>query len=92
MGGQRGRNAPADTCIGLEPFWLHSSEDVALEEDRHFLFMLMGTLQLSKYLPITTPQRECGCPPPQEDLLLNISPEASASHHLTTLSRQLICW
>lgn len=32
-------------------------EDVVLEEDRHFLFMLMGTLQLSKYLPITTPRR-----------------------------------
>lgn len=58
--GQRGGggDAPADTCVRPEPFCLQSSEleDVVLEEDRHFLFMLAGTLQLSKYLRISTPQ------------------------------------
>lgn len=51
-------DAPADTCVRPEPFCLQSSEleDVVLEEDRHFLFMLAGTLQLSKYLRISTPQ------------------------------------
>lgn len=36
----------------LAPLSLSSSEleDVVLEEDLHFLFMVTGTLQLSKYL------------------------------------------
>lgn len=51
----RGGNVPSDTCIRLDPFRLQSSEleDVVFDEDWHFLFMVMGTLQLSKYLRIT---------------------------------------
>lgn len=50
--GLRESNIPSDTCILLFPFCLPSSEleDVVLDEDWHFLFMVMGTLQLSKYL------------------------------------------
>lgn len=42
---------PSDTCMELStPLCLSSSEDVVFEEDWHFLFTVMGTLQLSKYL------------------------------------------
>lgn len=46
---------PLDTCMLLDPFCLSSSEleDVVLDDDWHFLFMVTGTLQLSKYLEIT---------------------------------------
>lgn len=45
-------NIPSDTCMLSDPFCLSSSEleDVVLQEDWHFLFMVMGTLQFSKYL------------------------------------------
>lgn len=38
--------------MALDPFRLPSSEleDVVFDEDWHFLFMVMGMLQLSKYL------------------------------------------
>lgn len=44
---------PSDTCMELStPLCLSSSEfeDVVFEEDWHFLFTVIGTLQLSKYL------------------------------------------
>ncbi len=41
-------SVPSDTCMELStPLCLSSSE---FEEDWHFLFTVMGTLQLSKYL------------------------------------------
>lgn len=36
-------------------------EDVVLQDDWHFLFMVMGTLQFSKYLESTTTVRHVSC-------------------------------